>query len=387
MFAHIYTHRLKCHLRDRVNLFWSVLFPLVLATLFSMAFSNIGKDDVFSEIPIAVVNNAAYRQSMEFQQAVQGVGSKQDDGTKALFQVRFLTQKQADDALKNNRIDGYIIPASKSGDETLRLQVVIKESGSYQTILKQFADQYLQYAAAYHDIAKQNPAALRAAMQVKTLEFIRTVSLGKAAPKSSSTYFYALIAMACMYGCFWGIREINAVQANQTPQGARVNLAPVHKIRVFAASLCSALTVKTAAIFLLVGYMCFALHVQFGSQIGYVLLACFAGSATGVLFGAAIGAILKVAEGIKISILISVSMVCSFLAGLMYDQMKYIVATNAPILSYINPANLIADSFYSLYYYDTLDRYLLNIGLLTIFSGIFFVIVYFVLRRQKYESL
>lgn len=389
MFAHIYTHRLKCHLRDRMNLFWAIIFPLVLATLFSMAFSNIGKDDLFSQIPIAVVNNGAYQQDTAFQQAIRSVQSPQTDGAKALFKVQLLSQKQADDALKNGKITGYILPGSAADD----LQVIVKQadpsnaSGVYQTVLKSFVDEYLQYSAAYKDIATQDPAALRTAMQVKTQEFIRSVSLSKTSPNPSVTYFYALIAMACMYGSFWGIREINAVQANQSMQGARVNMAPVHKTRVFFASLCSALTVQTAGIFLLVGYMRFALNIQFGSQTGYILLACFAGSCAGVLFGAMVGAALKVAEGVKIAILLALSMFLSFLSGLMYNKMIYIVETSAPIVNRINPAALTANAFYSLYYYDTPGQYLLNVGLLFLVSGIFFAVTYFALRRQKYESL
>ncbi|MFT9076436.1 ABC transporter permease [Ethanoligenens sp.] len=383
MFAHIYTHRLKCQLRDRSNLFWSIIFPLVLATFFSMAFSNIGKSDMFSEIPIAVVNNPAYQQDTSFQQAIQSVGSKQANGTKALFKVQLLSQAQADDALKNNKIDGYILPS----DSDENMQVIVKESNTGQTILKSFVDEYLQYTAAYKDIATQNPAAMRTAMQVKTQAFIRTVSLSKTTPKASVTYFYALIAMACMYGSFWGLREINAVQANQTMQGARVNMAPVHKTRVFFASLCAALTVQTAGVFLLVGYMRFALNVQFGSQTGYILLACFAGSMAGVLFGAVVGAALKIGEGLKMAILIGLSMLLSFLSGLMYNKMIYIIETHIPLLNRINPAALTANAFYSLYYYDTPGQYLRNVGLLFVISGIFFAIIYFALRRQKYESL
>ena len=38
--------------------------------------------------------------------------------------------------------------------------------------------------------------------------------------------------------------------------------------------------------------------------------------------------------------------------------LKYVIDKNVPIINLINPNNLITDGFYSLYYYDTLDRYL-----------------------------
>ena len=67
--------------------------------------------------------------------------------------------------------------------------------------------------------------------------------------------------------------------------------------------------------------------------------------------------------------------------------MKYIIDTNMPILNKINPASMITDGFYSLYYYDTLDRYWLNIIGILIFSGIMITLSYTSLRRQKYDSI
>jgi ABC-2 type transport system permease protein len=80
-------------------------------------------------------------------------------------------------------------------------------------------------------------------------------------------------------------------------------------------------------------------------------------------------------------------MVGSFLSGMMFVDMKYLVIKKAPILSYINPVNLLTDSFYSLYYYDSLDRYYMNIGLLLIMVVVLGVASYLGLRRKTYASI
>ncbi len=67
--------------------------------------------------------------------------------------------------------------------------------------------------------------------------------------------------------------------------------------------------------------------------------------------------------------------------------MKYIVDKNIPIVNKLNPASMITDGFYSLYYYDTLDRFFFNIASLLIFALIMITISYFSLRRQKYDSI
>ncbi|MFR5190429.1 MAG: hypothetical protein ACLTEH_04200 [Clostridia bacterium] len=58
-----------------------------------------------------------------------------------------------------------------------------------------------------------------------------------------------------------------------------------------------------------------------------------------------------------------------------------------PILNKINPAGMITDGFYALYYYDTLNRYWVNVISLLIFAAIMIALSITSLRRQKYDSI
>ena len=138
---------------------------------------------------------------------------------------------------------------------------------------------------------------------------------------------------------------------------------------------------------MLLAFLIGGLGISFGNQIGYIALTCVVGSLTGVTFGTCIGSIVKKGEGLKIGILIGSTMIMSFLAGMMSADIKYIVMTKAPILGYLNPANLITDSFYALYYYNTHTQFFTDILLLCGFTLLFSSVTYFVLRRQKYASL
>ena len=62
-----------------------------------------------------------------------------------------------------------------------------------------------------------------------------------------------------------------------------------------------------------------------------------------------------------------------FLAGMMGVTMKYVIDKNVPIINKLNPANMITDGFYSLYYYDTLDRYIFDLKLLRLNMQIYFL--------------
>ncbi len=379
MFWHIFTYRLRCISREFATLFWSAAFPILLATLFGMAFSNLSSSEAFTMIPIAVVENDAYVQEAALGEALDAT----TDG-KRLFDITLCDRAQADRLLSERSVTG-VLELAEDG----HLTVTVSGTGINQTILKNFADIYLQQKNAYTGIAMQNPAALERLMQKKAseAEYIKEVPMGASTPDNTVVYYFALIAMACMYGSFQGMTTVSSIQANQSDIAARCNLVPIHKLKMFGASLSAALLVQLISILILIAYLGVVIGVQFGDRLGYILLACAAGTTLGVSFGAMVSALLKRRDGLKVAILIGLSMVCTFFAGLMYPDMKYIVAKNVPLFSYLNPANLIADAFYALYYYNTLDRYLLNIGLLFGFSGVFFFVVFFVMRRQKYASL
>ena len=67
--------------------------------------------------------------------------------------------------------------------------------------------------------------------------------------------------------------------------------------------------------------------------------------------------------------------------------MKYIIDKNIPIINKLNPANMITDGLYSLYYYETLDRFIFNVISLLIFAFVLIIFSYISLRRQKYDSV
>ena len=383
MFFHNYLYRLKCNVRDKQTLFWTLIFPIVLATLFYMAFSNLSKAETFSEIKIGIVDNDEYRQNTAFIKTIEAVSSTEEGSEEMmLFDVNYTSKEEAAALMKDNKIEGYIY--FDSG-----VKLVVKNTGINETIIKSFLDDFQQTSSTMTTIISQDPSLIQKLLNdiANRQNFLKEVPVGKADPDNVVIYFYSLIGMACLYGSFWGLKEVAAIQANQSPQGARISMVPTHKIKVFISSLLAATTVQIGVIFVLLGYLSFVLRISFGNQLGYIILTCIVGTITGVSFGTFISAIITKGEGIKIGILIVFSNIMGFLSGMMYDKMKYIVSTKAPILAYINPLNLITDSLYTLYYYNTYARFFTNIALLCVLTGVFSLITYLVLRRQKYGSL
>lgn len=80
-------------------------------------------------------------------------------------------------------------------------------------------------------------------------------------------------------------------------------------------------------------------------------------------------------------------MLWSFLAGMMQSDIKILIERNAPIINKLNPVALITDAMYSLYYYNTLDRFYENIIYLLGITVFFIIGMFFFMRGKKYESL
>lgn len=377
MFRHIFTTRLKCILRDRPMVFWSFLYPIILALFFGLAFSNLSAADSFQSFSIAVVDNAAYESDANFQEALRSVSG--DDADTKLFDLTEESEEQAAASLKAGGITGYIL---LDGDSA---QVFVRGSGIRQTILKSFVDSYLQTASAYRTVLTEDPSKLNSITAPEEAFYPAEQSPNDKTADSSIVNYFALISMAVLFGGFLGKKEVDDIQANLSDLGARVNLVPVPKLQVFAFSMSAALLIQFLSLTLLTAFLALALGVDFGGQLVYILLTCFVGSAMGISFGAFIGTLFKGGKGM--AVLITGSLLLSSAAGLQAPNLKYIIVHNVPVLAYLNPANLITDAFYSLYYYTSLTRYFTNIGLLVAFTALFFTVVVVVTGRRKYASL
>lgn len=383
MFRHIFCYNLKADLRDRDLVFWTVAFPLILASLFGLVFANISNSEVFNKIPVAVVNNVVWQQDTQLQSVMEQVSS----GENALFDLRLMTEAEAMAELAEDKIRGILTPR-RTGDSLTALDVTATNSGLSQSIIKTFADEYQQVSTSWMGVLALDPTVDMAALQqTSERDWLADRPLGSGSPDTMMTYYYALIAMTCLYGGFWGLKEVMNVQANQSAQATRIVVSPISRPLMILASSAAKFLVHFSSILLLLIYLRFALNIGFGDDLWRILLVCFLGSVLGVSIGALISSLFNVREGARVGILIGFSMVSSAMAGLNSAQVKYAVSQNAPILSWLNPANLISDSFYALYYYETDTRFWNNIIVMSVMIVVFGAVVAFKLRRQRYASI
>ena len=380
MFMHVFSYRFKCLLRNRETVFWTLLFPLLLATLFYFAFGHLTVElERFNPVRTVVVDSEAYRENVAFRQVLESLSK---EGETQILELTLADENEAERLLEEGAVAGIITV----GDE---IGLTVKQSGINQSILKAILDEYAHTTKTVTGILSKNPEAVPRLIGElgNRKSYANQVSFSDAVPDTMLAYFYALIAMACMYSAFWGLRNTVDVQADLSAQGARRSVAPTHKLRVVLSDAVAALAISLAEVLILLAYLTFVLGINFGNQLGYVLLTCLAGCIAGVSFGNFVGTVIRGSESVKIGILIGTSMLMSFLAGLMWVDVKDIIAGKAPVLSYVNPAALISDAFYSLYVFDTHRRFFINIGMLCLISAVMCMASFMRLRRERYASI
>ena len=81
-------------------------------------------------------------------------------------------------------------------------------------------------------------------------------------------------------------------------------------------------------------------------------------------------------------------MIMSFLAGMMGSQsIKYWIDVHVPLLGRINIVNLISESLYQLFYYQSLKTFYLNLLWLAGFGVLFILLNYSFERKVQYDHL
>lgn len=392
MFIHNFKYMLKKLLHDKMLIFWTFAFPLILGTFFSLAFSNIEEGETLDIIDIAVVKSERFENSLIWEEAFKTLSDKNNEDR--LFNTKYVDLDEAKDLLNKEEITGYVILEDTP-------KVVVMNNGINETVLKQVVQEIDEEEVIIKNVMdikmneylmnSQDMSSFYEEMYTDIYSIVDSNANIKDISSSNLSYtmieFYTLIAMTCLYGGILGIVAINQNLANMSSNGRRVAVSPTSKFKLIISSSLASYLIQLVGLLLLFIYTIFVLKVDYGNNLLYVIILSLVGSFAGLSLGIFIGSIFKTNENVKTGIIISVTMLGCFLSGMMGITMKYIVDKNIPILNKINPASMITDGLYSLYYYDTYDRFYFNVISLLVFSFIMLTISSISLRRQKYDSI
>lgn len=393
MFLHNLKYTIKTLFKNKILIFWTFAFPIILGIFFNMAFSNIEKDEKLKVFDIAVVNDSQFENQEIYQEALKELSA--DDSENKLFNIKYVKKEKADSLLDDSDIEGYIIFKNEEP------QVVVKKNGTYQTLIRFVVTEIGQNKAIIEDLTKktiENEIAKGSTSfdpEKIAKDILEKINKGQVNMKNISASnlsymqieFYTLIAMTCMYCGMLGLTAINNCLANMSSKGKRISVSPNKKSIIVLSSAIGSYLVSMVGIAILILFLRFVLKVDFGDNTPLVILLSAVGDLAGISMGVLIASVFRVSEGAKTGITIAVTMFLSVLSGMMGVTLKYVIDKNVPVINLINPNNLITDGFYSLYYYDTLDRYLRDVTYLLAFVVICLTISFVSLRREKYDSI
>lgn len=369
-------------MRNKANLFWILVFPIVLGCFFKIAFSNITASESFHTIPVAVVegDNA---DATAFHTMIEQLSGDSED---AMLSATFCDDKKARTLLEKGKVDGIFYTT-----DTVELAVNSDLSGASinQSILQSLLTQYYLNRDLIVQILTTNPGNIESLVDSigQSVDTRKEVSLTRNNTNTYDQYFYNLIAMACLYTAMGGINLAINNSANLSSLAARKTIAPAKRAALIGTELLAIILFESLLNMVSFLFIVTVLGIHMTTHLGLAMLTILISTTFSITFGMFLGCVGPKSEGGKTGLMFAVVMPLCFLSGLMMGTMRMVVEKYAPFVNRINPAALISDSFYALNNYDTLTRYTGNILTLLLMTVLFLIISILVTRRKTYASL
>lgn len=384
MFIHNLKYSLKVLFKNKGLIFWTFVFPIILGTLFKMAFSNIENEEKLSVIDLAVIKNSEFDNDFMFSEGIKMLSDK--ESSERLFNVKYVSLDEAKKLLLDEKISGYILL-----DEG-KSKIFVNKSDINSTIIKFVVDNIESKKNLYNVVENYS---ISHDMYDKYYLFISNVSneskvMLKDISNNNLSYtnieYYTLIAMTALYGGMLSLFLCNKHQPNINVVGKRSSVSDIKKSTLIMSNLLASYIVEVLGVFVVLSYTLLVLNADFGSNLLLIILLTLVGAISGLSIGVFIST-LKIGDKEKTGVLIAFTMFSSLFAGMYGVTMKYVIDKNIPIINKINPTSLITDGFYSLYYYNTYSRYMSNLVILLIISVLLITISVCKLRRDVYDSV
>lgn len=369
-------------MRNKANLFWILVFPIVLGCFFKIAFSNITASESFHTIPVAVVkgDNA---DATAFHTMIEQLSGDSED---AMLSATFCDDKKARTLLEKGKVDGIFYTT-----DTVELAVNsdLSDASINQSILQSLLTQYYLNRDLIVQILTTNPGNIESLVDSigQSVDTRKEVSLTRNNIDTYDQYFYNLIAMACLYTAMGGINLAINNSANLSSLAARKTIAPAKRAALIGTELLAIILFESLLNMVSFLFIVTVLGIHMTTHLGLALLTILISTTFSITFGMFLGCVGPKSEGGKTGLMFAVVMPLCFLSGLMMGTMRMVVEKYAPFVNRINPAALISDSFYALNNYDTLTRYTGNILTLLLMTALFLIISILVTRRKTYASL
>lgn len=373
---------------------WTLVFPIVLATVFNFMFEPLRTQESVEAIDVAVVDDDAWRAS-PFSQVIDALATQDEPLLRA---VPVNSTKDARSFVKDGQADGAFSVQSNGEPLLVLAPTGTSSDSSYnvnRAILESILTSYLQNQSLVANVAQNNPAALANASAIEaalsqTVD-VAQVSLTRAQPDAMVRFYYALLGMASIFAAQLAEQSVWRLQPTASAEGARRAVSGTSVMRLLIPTIAGCWVVSTAFLAIAFGYICLTAHIDFAGREPLCLIGIAVASLLSCGLGALVGSIPgRMGSDSRRGLLTAVTCLLSLFAGL-YGQptmeLADSVAKAFPAVTWINPVCLVRDLFYSVYYYDALAPFALRIAAGTAMAAVFLAISVAFMRRYTHEHL
>lgn len=426
---------------------WTLIFPIVLATVFNFMFEPMRSTGSVEAVDVAVVAEDAWEDS-PFSQVVDTL-SEADEPLLAVHPVA--TEQEARELIAEGSVAGaYIVDAAgnegnaeQSGSDELDAvdaagpadaagaasgsgtaagssdvstvtssagstgapRIILAPAGSgtgsdasydaNRAILESVATSYLQSEALIEELATHDPVALSDPTTIENAlglsVSVREVSLTHAQPDSMVRFYYALLGMASIFAAQLAGESVWHLQPTSSAAGARRTVSSTSRMRLLIPTIGACWAVSTTFLAIAFGYICLTAHIDFSGREGLCLVGIAAASLLSCGIGALVGALPgRMGSDSRRGILMALTCLLSLFAGLYGEptmELADTIAQALPAATWLNPVCLIRDLFYTVYYYDTLVPFSLRLAACAGIAAVLLAVSAACMRRSAHEHL
>lgn len=426
---------------------WTLIFPIVLATVFNFMFEPMRSTGSVEAVKVAVVADDAWEDS-PFSQVVDTL-READEPLLAVHPVA--TEQEARELIAEGSVAGaYIVDAvgnegnaEQSGSDELDAvdaagpadaagaasgsgtaagssdvstvtssagstgapRIILAPAGSgtgsdasydvNRAILESVATSYLQSEALIEELATHDPVALSDPTTIENAlglsVSVREVSLTHAQPDSMVRFYYALLGMASIFAAQLAGESVWHLQPTSSAAGARRTVSSTSRMRLLIPTIGACWAVSTTFLVIAFGYICLTAHIDFSGREGLCLVGIAAASLLSCGIGALVGALPgRMGSDSRRGILTALTCLLSLFAGLYGEPTMELADTVAhvfPAATWLNPVCLIRDLFYTVYYYDTLIPFALRLAACMGIAAALLTVSAACMRRSAHEHL
>lgn len=381
MIIHLYLYRLKILLKNRSLIFWTCLFPLIIATVYFLIFYNASEDKELFNVPIAIQEVNETKSVGDYLSSI-----KSKEGI-SLFLVTYVSSAEGESLLLNDMVDAYI-----SYDDNFNINS--RESNN-KSLLKTYLDIYLEKVEIKNEVKdtllqeKEISGILQekevsGAFHDKTWNYVTYEAVTNS---SKSLYFYAVIAFACILGSNWGFKEMMDFYGDGSFIGLKIQISTMEKKYLILSNITAIMTIHFSSVLILLFYLVEVLNVIVKRNTPIMILIVFLGSFVGITIGASIFMLLQTNKRVKRAVLNTFIIVGGILSGLFYPNVNYYIIKKVPMIHYLNPASLITNTFYNLLYKEDFYKVYINLSIILSWGILLGFLALSSLRRRNYASI